>query len=211
MKCSEIADRVKRKFGDEAGVQITDTDILRWINDAQKEITNNTDLLQVRKTTDIVFNQGEYATPPDIATVHSIRVNGQQLKALSVVEADEYIRNFDNPSTNITGTPLWYWQWGSSFFLYPIPDTGVVDGIALYCTRYPIECTAMTDTPELNQAYHGRLVEYCEQMAYELDENEQMATAKSQQFNRGLQETAENENWTEHGSYPLINVMPEDM
>jgi hypothetical protein len=34
----QIYDYVKRAFGDESGVQLTNADIVRWINDAQNEI-----------------------------------------------------------------------------------------------------------------------------------------------------------------------------
>ena len=37
---SDIATDVKRTFGDEAGVQVNDTDIARWINSAQIEIVS---------------------------------------------------------------------------------------------------------------------------------------------------------------------------
>ena len=32
---------VKRQFGDESGVQVTDSDIVRWVDDAQREISMN--------------------------------------------------------------------------------------------------------------------------------------------------------------------------
>lgn len=51
MLVSEIATRVKRQFGDEAGAQIEDADILRWVNDAMIDIARTNNLLQISATT----------------------------------------------------------------------------------------------------------------------------------------------------------------
>jgi hypothetical protein len=50
MLVSEIATRVRRQFGDDVGILITDADIIRWVNDAQREIAVKANLLQVRAT-----------------------------------------------------------------------------------------------------------------------------------------------------------------
>ena len=47
LNIQDVANRVKRTFGDESGVQVTDDDIIRWVNDAQLEISRqNEDLLE---------------------------------------------------------------------------------------------------------------------------------------------------------------------
>lgn len=210
MNVSEIIARVTRSFGDESGAQITPADIIRWVNDAQRKITNNTDLLQVIKVTDAIVGQSEYTIPPDISKVKEIRLNGLRLKSLSLVEADEYIYMYDNPNSSNSGTPQAYWLFGTSFFLYPTPDTPYTNGLKLYCTRFPIDIVNTTDTPELNQAYHGTIVDYVIQQAMEMDENYQGAQVKAQQVKTGMMDLANDENYTESSTYQIINVLPED-
>ena len=47
MNVGDVLTRVRRTFGDEAGIQITQDDVIRWINDAQREaVMQNEGLLQ---------------------------------------------------------------------------------------------------------------------------------------------------------------------
>jgi hypothetical protein len=62
LNVTDIAVRVKRTFGDEAGVQIVDDDIIRWINEAQEEITNdNQGLLEATGVANIIQGQQDYS------------------------------------------------------------------------------------------------------------------------------------------------------
>lgn len=181
MLASEIATRVKRQFGDEADIQIKDEDILRWINDAQREIASANDLLQTVATTAVVANQREYTLPANILLLRSVHYQGQKLRPLNSREAEEYL------ATGVaTGTPIYFWAWANKINLYPQPDSTDPDDLQLFYTRQPTEVTAVGDTPEIPLEYHNAIVQYCLAQAYELDENWSAAQTKSQQFNSGV-------------------------
>lgn len=181
MLVSEIALRVKRQFGDEAGIQVTDPDIFRWINDAQREIAASNDLLQTVATTAVIPGQQTYALPSDILLLRSVHYQGSKLRPLTSREAEEYL--VDGLAS---GRPTHFWSWANQINLYPQPDTSDPDDMKIFYTRQPTAITTVNDTPELPLEYHNRIVEYCLAQAYELDENWAAAQQKSQQFSAGV-------------------------
>lgn len=205
MLVSDVGLRVKRQFGDEAGIQVTDADIIRWVNDAQREIAKEDSLLQTFATTNAVANQQEYVRPPDILALRSVHYEGIKLKALSPQEAEEYISTKNVP----TGEPQVFWIWANKIFLYPIPASAGVDNIRIFYTRMPRLVDTVDDTPEINVEHHGRIVEYALQQAYEMDENWQAAQMKAKQFKDGMESKQVEENPNDY--YQTISVRPEDM
>ena len=183
MLVSEIATRVKRQFGDEAGAQITDADIMRWINDAQREIAANNDLLQATATSNIVAGTDQYNLPTDVLTLRSVRYNGRRLALMTADEAANYV---NQDTAKSSGEPTAYSLWGLKIDLYPTPAAALVGGLSVAYTKIPTQVTALGDTPELPQQYHGRIVEYCLAQAHELDDNMESYQAKMNQFQDGM-------------------------
>jgi hypothetical protein len=72
LNVQDVANRVRRTFGDDGGVQVTDDDILRWVNDAQLQIsTDNEELLETVATADIIQGQADYSIPSDMNVLRS--------------------------------------------------------------------------------------------------------------------------------------------
>lgn len=207
MLVSEIATRVKRQFGDEAGAQITDADIIRWINDAQREIAVANDLLQTTATTAAVVGQDQYSLPPDVLTLRSVRFAGNKLKLLTAEEAATLIGT-DNGTTQ--GTPTYYSTWGIKIDLYPAPASADPDDLQLYYTRQPAAVALVTDTPELPTQYHNRIVDYCIAQAYELDDNYESYESKMKVFQTGVDRLKGQSEWQGQDVYPSISVSPND-
>lgn len=204
---AEIATRVKRQFGDEAGAQITNNDILRWLNDAMKDISINNNLLQVKATSPAVAGTSEYSMPTDILTLQSVKFNGSLLTGLSIQEADTYVQGHDS-TPEATGVPTHYWVWASTINVYPTPQA--VGTLMLYYTRVPNVLTLDTDVPEIPAPYHPRLVEYCIAQAYELDDNFESYQKKMQQFQDGMDKLKDNSEWSSREFYPSITVSAAD-
>ena len=205
LKVSDIAIRVKRQFGDEDGAQITDADILRWINDAMRDIALRNNLLEVKAATATVAGTQDYALPTDLLTLHSVRYGTNKLKSLSLQEADEFM---DTDSTN-KGVPAYYSMWGQTISLYPIPQDSITS-LNIYYTRQPLVVSDNSQTPEIPAVYHLRLVEYCIAQAFELDSEPDSYAAKMAQFNQGVQSTKDNSEWKQRDFYPSIFVSLDD-
>lgn len=202
---AEIAVRVKRQFGDEAGAQITDTDIMRWINDAQRDIAIKNSLLQAKATAPLVVGQQEYSLPVNVLSIHSVKVNQQKLQALSLQEMDELVGD----TTSGTGFPTSYYIWASSIMLYPIPQSAS-DILNIYFTRQPTAVDDVGDVPDLPSAYHSRIVEYCLAQAFELDSDMASYQAKMAQFNSGVGELKQTADYGQQDVYPTISVSAAD-
>jgi len=57
---SEVITAVQRQFGDESGVQLENTDIIRWINDAQDVIVAKNKVLKAKSTTAAVADHSRF-------------------------------------------------------------------------------------------------------------------------------------------------------
>ena len=211
LSVQEILTRVQRSFGDEAQAQLTQADVIRWINDAQREIATNNNLLQVKASADTVSSQNAYALPTGILRLHSVRWQGRVLQALSLAQVDELTSTADQTVAQgyPVGTPMQYYIWAQQLYLYPAPQTGGTGDLSIYYTRQPVAVATVGDVPELPDAYHNRIVDYCMARAYELDENFFIASLKDQSFNSGVDKLRQDASWTQQETYPFITT-PED-
>lgn len=182
MNVGEIALRVKRQFGDEAGAQITDADIMRWINDAQRDLAASNDLLQSTATAAITSGQDQYFLPPDTLTLRSVRVAGRKLSPLTAEQAADWAPNVNGEAK---GKPTHFSMWSLKIDLYPTPNYTDPNDLQIYYTRNPIAVEKLTDIPELPLAYHNRIVDYCIAQAHELDDNMESYRMKMDQFTQG--------------------------
>lgn len=196
-----ILERVQRQFGDEAGVLINITAVRDWINDAMREIILDNDLLKVRSTAVVAVGQPNYGLPSDVLRLHSLSYDGRPINEVSLSEARKTI-DVDDTANYPRAVPQEYWVWGSEFFLYPAPSEA--KQVTLYYNRNPTAVVNTTDVPELPARYDNRLVEYCIAQASELDDNDERAARKLNQFQEGLERARDEEN--SGGQYPHMGV-----
>jgi hypothetical protein len=213
MNLGDVKVRVKRQFGDDAGIQIQDADIVRWVNDAQREIANqNDDLLQVTASADVISGQGTYSFPADLRLLFQINYNSLHLKGMSPQEFNEYIDGLQNPVNYSQGNPLVYKVWQNQFTVFPTPSAqaALVSGFTIYYLRNPVDVSNDSDSLEFPNGYHNHIVEYCLRMAYELDENIGVAQQLDARFQKGVNGLKERDIWRNREQYPTITVRAED-
>jgi len=213
---SDIQTRVKRQFGDESGVQVTDADILRWINDGMRQIVqNNEGLLEKSATTNLVASQQDYTLPIDllILTLISCKVTGESsytpLRHFSFTDFNVKIDGWDEATGSIARPEL-YTIYENEIKLFPIPDSSVTSGLKIYYKRIPTDVTLTTETPELPTLYHEALVKYCLAQAYEMDEDFSASTQKLNEMNTDLVNLRGRDDWKVQDSYPVVRDMPWD-
>lgn len=207
---SDVGDYVKRQFGDESGVQITDADILRWINAAQAEIATANNVL--KSSAELVLTTGMYRYPLGdsmrLESVNSVHINGAKVDFMQFVEYELYLTNED-PSHIAVGRPDIWTEWGGSFILYPTPDQDYTMEVYFYAV--PGLVNDPTDTLTIPDKYFQRVLDYVLAQAYELDENFQASDAKMSSYANSLIGMAEMESKGAVDSYPIITIRPEDM
>lgn len=209
-KISDVATYIKRQFGDESGVQVTNDDVIRWVNAAEAEIISANQVLTAIATTSTVAAQEAYplGASIDIQAINSIRVDGIKIPFMGFNEADEYI-NENDPTKSARAIPQFWYQWAGTVYLFPLPDK--VYTLQIFYHRVPAALTALTDTLNLPDNYFNRIIEYCMAQAYELDENFEAASAKNSQFANGVQAMSLEDEGSAVDIYPMITIMPEDM
>jgi len=207
----EVIEAVNRQVGDEAEIQFTQSDILRWINQAQLEIIiKNTTINEASAVTNIVKDQDKYPILSDPAfadlnKLQTVLYDGRPLKNLTFQEAMDYIIDGDNEP----GTPsIWYVKAGL-LNLWPKPDKAITGGLTLYYNKKPKKIVTAGETLGVPDTFFNAILQYVIAQALEMDENWQAAGVKAQQFevsvNSQQHMTVEQTAW-----YPSIQPDPED-
>jgi hypothetical protein len=214
MNVTDVVNRVKRIFGDEGGVQITDLDLVRWINDAQVQIgIANEGLLETTATANIVQGQAEYDVPTDMSVLRSLAYKGFRIKYMSFAEFNEYIDGFDAaPGIGPygPGIPEIFMVWNNKITVFPKPNESVTNGLKIYYVRQPTVVTSLGDNLTVPIQYHNAVVDYCLTQAYELDEDLQKASYNKGKFDETMMKLQDRNKWTSQEYYPRITTLPED-
>lgn len=204
-RVSDVADSVKRQFGDEDGVQLTNTDIIRWVNEAQSAVAHKLRNLKAKSTGLSVIGQADYTFPTDrIIQVESLHYKGVKVENLSFPLAEERIMS-DDPDRIRVGRPLVWYEWANTFTLWPTPES--VESITLYYTQTPLPVLSLTDLLTIPDKHFDQLVFYVMSKAYELDEEFEASAAQRQLFENGLLDLNDEERTAQHMTYSTITFI----
>jgi hypothetical protein len=187
---SDIKRRVKRQFGDTAGAQLTDPDIIDWINDAQKEIYIKNNLGQKIGTLPTINGTRTYAFPVDLMRLLSVKFNGFTLNELTQQEVDQFLPQDDGANT-VLGTPERYYTYAAQIYLFPTPN--LVKNLTIRYNRYPTVVAVDGDSIDVDQTYDNRILDYCYAMGRSLDGDQQGYVMYMQRFEGKLQSTKDDE------------------
>lgn len=217
MIVSDIMTRVRRKFGDESAVQVTDADLIRWINDGQRRIVLKNDiLLEKTATANSIAGQQEYDPPVDMLILKFIQYKENssapyyKLRGMTPVDFNEYIDGWSDAGT-AKGVPQVYTIFAGKIIAFPTPAVSVTAGFKIYYNRTPVDVVLNSDTPDLPLLYHDTLVNYCMQQAYELDEDPDSANGEISKVAEDIDLLRGREDWKTQETYPIISVCVEDM
>ena len=214
MNVQDVVTRVQRSFGDEAGVQISNADIIRWINDAQEQIAvDNEGLLETTATADTVQNQMEYDVPTDMSVLRSLKYKGYRIKPMSMAEFNEYIDGYtaaDGVSPYGPGIPEIFTVWNGKISLFPKPNESLTGSLTIYYIKHPAPVANLADELSVPLQYHNAVVKFCLKEAYELDEDFQKSQTKKAEFDSEMMKLNDRNKWISQEYYPRITTLPED-
>lgn len=211
LKGLDVSIRVKGQFGDTSGAQVTDDAIIRWINDAQREIVNHNFLLRSTKYTDIVKGQHDYTFPEDkVLAIEALYVDGHPIEAVSVQQAREFALSRDPDSLRSENVAHVWYERAGVITLYPAPAINITNGLKIEYLKTPTELTVMSDTLGVPDRYFNELVSYVLAQAMEMDENFSAATFKMSQFREGLNRLSYKDNMNQTDLYYVVTPDPED-
>lgn len=208
MNVQDVVTRVKRIFGDEAGVQVTDEDIIRWINDAQEQIAvDNEGLVETKAVTDVIKGTAEYDLPADLSVLRSLKFKARRVNYMSFAEFTEYL---DGHSEESSGTPEAFMVWNNKITLYPVPSEDATGALVIYYVKHPPPVANLADPLFVPVQYHNAVVKFCLKEAYELDEDFQKSQTKKNEFDHEVMKLNDRNKWGSQEYYPRITVLPED-
>lgn len=216
MIVQDIVTRVRRVFGDDAAVQVTDADIFRWINDGQIEIIkNNAEALQTTSTLNLVANQATYALPSDLLLLRSLRYKYSDMNSYSALvyksmqQFDESIDGWDGTDYS-AGHPVLFTQYNNSVVLFPTPDRASTAGLKLLYNKTSTDVTALSDAISLPLIYHNTILKYCLWQTSLLDEDYDPAVMYQSNFQNDMLLLKKRETTEATATYPVITVLADD-
>lgn len=216
MIVSDVIIRVRRTFGDEAAVQVTDADVIRWINDGQIEIIkHNEAALQKSAFIDLVANQSTYTLPADLMLLRSLRykysdmVSYSKITYQSMQQFDESVDGWDGTLYNASH-PEYFTMYEGKAILFPTPDQSNLSGIKVLYNQKPTDVVLTSDTLALPVIYHNTIVRYCMWQASLLDEDLDPATMYRADFQDDANRLMNRETTESVASYSTITVRDED-
>jgi hypothetical protein len=208
MRVGDIIVRVQRQFGDDVQAQITEEDIVRWINDACLEIASNNSTNQgyFLGTTPVTSGVREYELPSDLLTLRSIRLDNKKL----IASTYEQVSEIDDAMDSAVGKPTHYWIYNGKVNLYPTPHQDFPTLTIMYVKTPDLLSASMKSIePDIPTQYHPRIVEYCIAQAAELDDNLEHYAQKMNQFQGALTASKQNDQPDGEGLYASITYVME--
>lgn len=207
---TDVANYVKKQFGDASGRQITDADILGWINTVQHEIVSQNPVLKETIETATSAGQDAYAYPGQLVQyIESVHLDGRPLESYSFQEAERYVLAHTGDDDRASARPeLWYERDGT-IYLYPVPNAQHT--LRMFYQRRPDDLAAIGDYLGVPDRYYQRVVDGVLARAYQLDGDWEAAQYKQQEFFSGMSLLANQENTVRSTTYPTITVREEDL
>lgn len=217
MNVQDIVTRVRRIFGDDAAVQVTDADIIRWINDGQVEIVKNNDsALQTTGFINLIAGQSSYTLPADLLVLRSLRYKYATMDSFSrliyknMQQFDEEVDGWDGTAFSASN-PVFFTTYEGAVTLFPTPDTSNVGGLKILYNKKPVDVVTLVDALALPLIYHNTIVKYCMWQASLLDEDHEPGMMYRSDFQSDMDSLMRSEVADPVATYSTITVLQDDL
>lgn len=155
MTPAEIQEYARQQWNAVGDQFFSDSEFYRHLYGAQMELAKETNCIRRVFTTSTVADQQEYAKPTNCISIKRITYNG--LKIFKITDREDDSLTLNNSTTTATGTPQYYFEWGSSIFLRPVPAE--VGTLKIFCYCQP-QAVSSTSTMEVPERYHLQIPDY---------------------------------------------------
>jgi len=198
----DVYEAAKRMFGDESGVQLTNTDIVRWVNEAQVDLASQNQIIPAVATLPVLANVATYdlsGVTPKIDSVASILLDGRRVGNIPISQAEESISLLD-PESYEVGAPQFWYEWAGQITFWPTPGQNYT--LTLRYTAEPTDVTTDTsDVLSVPDECFTDIVNFVLMKAYEMDENPEMMAVKQAEYSTSVAERGETERQAQTMTY----------
>lgn len=202
----ELAQNLRRSFGDESGVQLEDGDIVRWINQGQYEIARQSGALKTKGTTTTMPGQAEYTVnlSKPILQIESVRCGKTRLIPTEFTTVDA---NYEQYPADAEGPPRIWYRWGDEITLWPVPKKA--EYLSVYFTTAPVSHDSLDPVRklELPDDYFLPLFDFCMSKAHEMDDNGQSQEMSNRMFMERMSTMSDEERTGQTLTYPTISIV----
>ncbi len=155
MTPQEINEYARQQYNSVGDTFFTDPELFKHTYTAQMQLAMQTNCIRRIYTASTVVSQQEYSKPANSIMIKRITYNGYKLQPITMREDDAVSLN--NQATLSTGTPQYYFEWGTSVFLRPVPDT--IGTLKIFSYNQPQAVTS-NSTLEVPERYHLYIVDF---------------------------------------------------
>lgn len=160
---TELASDIKDRVGDTGAVQITDTMILRWINQGARSISSRNPFLEMLASGNTLAGVASYAlgttfNNPRIISVEMVLFKG---KPLDIINPAEWRRLIDGRELDEQqGDPGCAMFFGDTMTLWPVPQASEPAALGLSYLAMPASMTDISATLPLPDRLYNALADY---------------------------------------------------
>lgn len=171
--------RIKRQFGDEYGVVITNDDIYGWMHDAEL------DIIRSAGSNDSTITVAANAFPSSIPD--SVNIRRVSIAGVAVVPTSKEELDLLAISEEAKGGANYWYKYNKQVFLWPI-NTADTRQVKVTYSKSP---TLMTGLPAANsltvpEVYHEDVIKYCIAKAHNKNNNAQAEKAQMDLYDRNV-------------------------
>lgn len=174
MTTAELITQTRTRFGEDSttATQVTDAQILSFLNVAQRELCAETNLLLSCWTSSTVAGQEDYSVPSDYHKAEAVflyKATGAntktRLRPIGILDRDPSLAQ---------GEPMYYYIWGVNvsgnnqykFGLRPIPIESGTDDLRIWARQMPKDMVSGGQAPEVKDVWQDALVDGCLMLLY---------------------------------------------
>ncbi len=188
MTPTEIVEYARQNYNAVGDTFFSDAELYRHIFQAEMELAVKAGCIKSVYTTTTVASTQEYSRPANAIVLKRITYNGVKLAPITMREDDAI--TLSNQTTTTTGTPAYYFEWGESVFLRPVPDDALTLKIWSLDKPQTVSATSVLQVPD---RYHYAIADYLTWRIALKDRNVQLATEYRTAWDRALLEATKHE------------------
>jgi hypothetical protein len=147
-------------------------EIFDLIYAAELEICDEGYVAERVYSTSTVIGTQEYDFPTNATALKRVTWGGRKLTRIDMIE-DDLVTGL-NQATTDTGDPEMYWIWNNVISLRPVPSS--VGTLKIWTYNEPSAISSSTQTLELPDQFHGRLINFIVSGMAAKDQNYTAAT-----------------------------------
>tara|TARA_R110000868_G_scaffold9394_1_gene46904 strand:- start:9218 stop:9862 length:645 start_codon:yes stop_codon:yes gene_type:complete len=181
MTPSELNTYVRQAYNAVSDSFYADTELYSYMYDAEMQLARETKCIRAVYSTPTVASQQEYTRPSRAVAIKRITYEGAKLLKISDKIDDLYTLN--NQATTATGTPMYYWEWGTTIYLRPVPDA--IGTLNIYSFDQP-DTVSATSVFEVPSRYHTDIANFVLWRMALKDKNFDIANAYNAIWNKSL-------------------------